>query len=171
MDNFIVVQRTFANPVRTAWADKTIAMDRRDFLVATRKKTASLRNTTPLTTSSGLNPYSGAWTSNEVAHLLKRAMFGSKKADIDYFKAKTPSQTVDELLNPTAPMPSPPLNDYSPGTPDPNVAAGSTWVNNPTTDGTLNSVRRSSFKKWWVGVVINQDRSVREKMTLFWANH
>ena len=98
-------------------------------------------------------------------------MFGAKKADIDYFKSKSMSQAVDELLTPTAPLPSPPINDYSPGTPDPNIAAGATWINNPTNDGTLNSVRRSSFKKWWTGVMINQDRSIREKLTLFWANH
>jgi uncharacterized protein (DUF1800 family) len=147
-------------------------MDRRDFLVATRKKTASSANTSPLfRTNSGLTPYGGPWTTNEVVHLLKRIMFGAKKADIDYFKTKTVSQAVDELLNPVALMPSPPVNDYSPGTTDPNVVAGSTWINNPTTDGTLNSLRRASFKKWWVGVMINQDRSIREKMTLFWANH
>src|SRR4030095_14534174 len=35
----------------------------------------------------------------------------------------------------------------------------------------LYSLRRSSFKRWWTGVLINQDRSIREKMTLFWANH
>jgi uncharacterized protein (DUF1800 family) len=98
-------------------------------------------------------------------------MFGAKKADIDYFKAKTMSQAVDELLNPTAPLPSPPVNDYSPGTPDPIIAAGQTWITNPTNDGTLNSVRRASFKKWWMGVMINQDRSILEKLTLFWANH
>jgi uncharacterized protein (DUF1800 family) len=147
-------------------------MDRREFL-AVRKRKASLRPKLPQSfrTDSGLNPYAGAWTTNEVAHLLKRTMFGSKKADIDYFKTRTMSQAVDELLNPTAPIPSPPVNDYSPNTPDPNVAAGQTWINDPTNDGTLNSVRRASFKKWWAGVMINQDRSIREKLTLFWANH
>src|SRR5689334_19900208 len=154
-------------------------MDRRDFLTAKRHKPTRHQIITPLPglitdgfrTDSGINPYTGQWTRNEVAHLLKRTMFGSKKADIDYFLGKTVSQTVDELLNPTAPMPSPPVNDYSPGTPDPTVPAGQTWVNNPTSDGTLNSVRRASYKKWWTGVMINQDRSLREKMTLFWANH
>jgi uncharacterized protein (DUF1800 family) len=32
-------------------------------------------------------------------------------------------------------------------------------------------LRRGSFKKWWTGLMINQDRSIREKITLFWANH
>ncbi len=69
-------------------------------------------------------------------------------------------------------MPAPPINDYNSATvTDPVVAPGETWINNPVNDGTINSVRRSSFKKWWAGLMINQDRNIREKLTLFWANH
>ncbi len=143
-------------------------MDRRSFLTPHKQ----IRRKAPLfRTESGINPYAGPWTTNEVQHLLKRLMFGSTKADINYFKTKTVSQAVDELLTPTAPLPSPPLNDYAASATDPDVPAGQTWVNNPTNDGTLNSLRRSSFKKWWTGVMLNQDRSIREKLTLFWANH
>ncbi len=149
-------------------------MDRRDFLTAKKQKALPQLKAIPsesFRTNSGINEYTGPWTKNEVQHLLKRAMFGSAKADINYFLTKTLVQAVDELLNPVAAFPSPPVNDYSPATADPNVAAGATWINNPTSDGTLNSLRRNSFKKWWTGVMINQDRSVREKITLFWANH
>ena len=149
-------------------------MDRRDFLTAKKRKTISHNNiqaAPAYRTNSGINPYTGAWTRNEVAHLLKRTMFGAKKADIDYFLSRTLSQSVDELLNLSQPMPLPPVNDYSPGTADPTVPAGQTWVNNPTPDGTLNNVRRNSLKKWWTGLMLNQDRTIREKMTLFWANH
>jgi len=31
--------------------------------------------------------------------------------------------------------------------------------------------RRNSFKAWWMGLMINQERNIREKMTLFWHNH
>lgn len=147
-------------------------MDRHDFLTAGKKNPQPVANSASgFRTQSGLNPYSGPWTKNEVQHLLKRTMFGSRKSDIDYFLGRTMNQAVDELLNPTAALPSPPVNDYSPGTADPNVAAGATWINNPTNDGTLNSLRRNSFKKWWAGVMINQDRSIRERLTLFWADH
>jgi hypothetical protein len=98
-------------------------MDRREFLTVNKTRSSSRKAAPSFRTQSGLNPYSGPWTTNEVVHLLKRTMFGSKKADIDYFKSKTMSQAVDELVNPTAPMPSPPINDYSPGTADPNVPA------------------------------------------------
>jgi len=147
-------------------------MDRRDFLAPHGKKIRRSFTTQNFRTESGLNPYNGPWTVNEIQHLLKRVMFGSAKSDINYFKSKTVSQAVDELINPTAPLPSPPVNDYNSNTvSDPAVPAGQTWINSPTNDGTINSLRRQSFKKWWTGVLINQDRSIREKITLFWANH
>ena len=149
-------------------------MDRRDFITAKKQKAATTsitKSAASFRTSSGINPYTGPWTRNEVTQLLKRTMFGAKKADVDFFLSLTMSQSVDQLLNLTAPMPAPPINEYSPGTADPNVPTGQTWINNPTNDGTLNSLRRASFKKWWMGLMLNQDRSIREKMTLFWANH
>ena len=121
-----------------------------------------------------LTPYTGPWTDVEISHLLKRTMFGAKKSDIDYFKTKTVSQAIDELVTITPTKPAPPIKDYvttSALTPDNNIVAGTTWVNDPNTDGTINSLRISSFKKWWIGVMINQERSVSEKMTLFLHNH
>src|SRR5882724_4931004 len=101
-------------------------MDRREFLTARRKTIGRHQKTIakPFRTESGLMPYGGPWTLNEVTHLLKRTMFGATKADIDYFLSRTMSQAVDELLNPTAPLPSPPVNDYSGDTADATVAAG-----------------------------------------------
>lgn len=147
-------------------------MDRRDFLTATRKRSSvAVSPVKNFRTQSGLNPYSGSWTRNEVQHLLKRTMFGSIKADIDYFSSRTLDQAVDELLTPTSPLPSPPLNDYNAETPDPTIVAGATWINDLSTDPDINLARRDSFKKWWTGVLLNQDRSIREKLTLFWADH
>lgn len=151
-------------------------MDRRDFLTISSKQKNPLPipQDTAQRTNSGLNPYTGAWTENEVIHLLKRTMFGARRLDIDYFKSKTMNQSVDELLNPAAPFPNPPVKDYdtsgSVTTPDTNILAGSTWVNDPNNDGTIASRRRASFKKWWMGLMINQDRSIREKMNFFWHN-
>ena len=153
-------------------------MDRREFLSAYSNKTIDEENAVfsdPPLPSSGLNPYSGTWSETEVIHLLKRTMFGAKKVDVDYFKTKTMSQAVDELLNPSAVAPSPPVKEYTTSTtattPDGNIALGVTWVNDPNNDGTVASQRRASFKKWWMGIMINQDRSILEKMTLFWHNH
>ena len=146
-------------------------MDRRKFLSAYKKpilKDVAFAPFDVARTTSGLNQYTGLWTHNEVVHLLKRTMFGSKKADIDYFKTKSMSQAVDELLNPVAPLPAPPVKEYDAtgaATPDTNITAGATWVSDPNKDGTIASRRRASFKKWWMGKMINQDRSIREKMT------
>ncbi|MEQ1797799.1 MAG: DUF1800 domain-containing protein [Lacibacter sp.] len=152
-------------------------MDRREFLTAGKKSSPALaiKKSTAARTASGMNPYSGPWTKNEVVHLLKRTMFGAKAADITYFAAKTMGEAVDELLNPTAPFPAPPVKDYDgvtgATTPDNDVAAGATWISSVNNDGTIQSRRRASLKKWWTGAMINQDRSIREKMLLFWHNH
>ncbi|MEI9944434.1 MAG: DUF1800 domain-containing protein [Chitinophagaceae bacterium] len=147
-------------------------MDRRDFLTATStRKKSSVTPAQNFRTQSGLNPYAGPWTRNEVQHLLKRTMFGSRKADIDYFAARTLDQAVNELLTPTAALPSPPLNDYNTDDPDPNIPAGATWINDLSINPDINNARRVSFKRWWAGVLLNQDRSIREKLTLFWADH
>lgn len=151
-------------------------MDRREFLTAGKQNRPFSTDTIQygFRTGTGIAPYTGAWTKTEVVHLLKRAMFGAKKVDIDYFSSKTMNQAVDELLNPTAAFPAPPVKEYDEvgvTTPDTDVLAGTTWVNSVSNDGTIQSRRRASFKKWWTGVLINQDRSIREKMVLFWHNH
>lgn len=151
-------------------------MNRRDFLTARRKAaTAPAPSPTHVArTLSGLTPYSGPFGKEEVIHLLKRTMFGATPDDVAYFTGRTVDQAVDELLNPVAPLPAPPLKDYDTAgtdTPDTSVAPGTTWVNDYNADGTIQSRRRAAFKKWSLGLLINQDRSVREKMTLFWHNH
>jgi uncharacterized protein (DUF1800 family) len=153
-------------------------MDRRDFLTARRPKHKDPEagtSTGTYRTYSGINPYSGPWTDQEIIHLLKRTMFGAKKADIDYFKTRSMSQAVDELLNPVAPNPAPPVKEYVTSavatTPDSNIAQGTTWINDINNDGTVQSQRRASYKKWLVGTMINQDRSIREKLIMFWVDH
>jgi len=126
----------------------------------------------PLSSSQGLETFKGPWTKQTTTHLLNRVLFGAKHAEIQQFLAKGLNASVTELLNPTDPIPSPPLNEYNTATViDPAVAPGATWINNPTNDGTINGLRRNSFKKWLTGVMIHQDVSIREKMTLFWGNH
>ncbi len=150
-------------------------MDRRTFLSPNKSIKIVAEPFAAPPPSTGLNVYSGTFAEEEIIHLLKRTMFGAAKADVDYFKTKTVVQAVDELLNPTAPLPTPPVKEYSHATaltqPDTSIAAGDTWVNDYNVDGTIQSLRRQSFKKWWMGLMVNQDRSIREKMTLFLHNH
>jgi uncharacterized protein (DUF1800 family) len=150
-------------------------MDRKEFLTARRKKNTEAAQVQPFRTNSGITPFTGSWTEQEVIHLLKRTMFGAKKADVDYFRTKTLDQAVDELLTPTAPNPAPPVKEYvtsvNATTPDPNIVQGTTWINDINSDGTVQSQRRGSYKKWLTGTMINQDRSIREKMIMFWVDH
>jgi len=151
-------------------------MDRRDFLTATRKTApvVTAESSETVRTFSGLTPYNGPWTSNEVIHLLKRTMFGSTPDDINYFLGLGMNQAIDQLLTIPAAAPAPPVKNYNnnniPATdPDYNIPMGQTWVTINTTDA--DGQRRNSFKAWWMGLMINQERNIREKMTLFWHNH
>jgi len=153
-------------------------MDRRDFLSLKKNNAIVVPNVEEglRGINSGLNPYTGPWTNKEISHLLKRTMFGSAKADMDYFRTMSPSQAIDILLTVPASLPPPPLKDYNNDDIDPTdaditVAQGTTWVNTITKDGTANAKRVASLKSWWTGLMLNQDRSLLEKMTLFWHNH
>ncbi len=122
----------------------------------------------------GLAPFSGNFTIVELSQLLKRTMFGAAKKDLDYFKGKTMDAVVDEILTIPSTLPPPPIKEYDPTgatTIDTSILPGTTWVNDPNTDGNITGKRKASWKKWWVGLLINQDRNIREKMTLFWHNH
>ena len=152
-------------------------MDRRDFLqgLVSGTKSASDSNKR-YRTQSGLNPYVGPWTDTELLHLLKRTLFGVKKSDLAYFSGRSMDSVVDELLNPVVTAPAPPVKEYAnPTTPgvvvDTGVMQGTTWINDINNDGTIQSLRRSSYKKWLTGNMINQDRSILEKMVLFWTDH
>jgi uncharacterized protein (DUF1800 family) len=151
-------------------------MDRRAFLTAKRQTLRRQPDRIQQTarTMSGLAPYTGPWDTEAVVHLLKRTMFGAAPNDIAYFKGLGMSQAVDQLLNPSAPMPIPPVKDYDTAntdTPDTSIAPGTTWVNDFNEDGSIQFRRVESLKKWSIGLLINQDRSIREKMGLFWHNH
>lgn len=118
---------------------------------------------------SDLSAYNGAWGSNEIIHLLKRTMFGAKKVDLDHFKSKSLAQTVDELLTPLPFKNDPPINDYD-TVGNFAVPLGKTWLNVPYNEKE-DGYRVVSFRKWTMQVFLNQDRSIREKMLLFWHNH
>lgn len=158
-------------------------MDRKDFFKMMAPGGARNQQSARGTFFSGLTPYSGSWTANEAAHLLKRTMFGAKKADIDHFTAMNMDQSVDELLNNVS-TPSPPVRDYGllEGDDqmmydDVGVPIGTVWVNdlnmvsNEMVRGGIDRARLDGLRKWWAGIIINQQRSIQEKMVLFWHHH
>ena len=124
-------------------------------------------------TTAGLNQYTGQWTQSEVIHLLNRVTFGAKYAHVKTLENLSMSDAVDMVLNVSSTPPAPPVNNYNTATyTDPTgIAAGQTWVTAPYGDSTVNSYRRLSLTSWWLGQMINQDLTIREKMVLFWQNH
>ncbi|MBL7947620.1 MAG: DUF1800 domain-containing protein [Bacteroidia bacterium] len=127
--------------------------------------------------ASSLTPYSGQWTDKEVKHLLRRTQFGAPKAEIVYFRSLGCSASVDTLLerinHPAYTPPAPPVNHYYNDAQDPLVGPEQPWPGTADTEGpgNISIRRREGLKAWWVGLMINQPRSLREKMTLFWYNH
>lgn len=122
-------------------------------------------------TSSGIGPYTGVWGETQVYHLLRRTLFGVTKSDIDFFKTKTMNEAVNLLLTVPTTAPSPPLNHYSNNAnqADAEVPYGQTWVN-AAVNFNIEGSRIASFKAWWMGLIVNQEKNIREKMTLFWHN-
>ncbi|HTK82881.1 MAG TPA: DUF1800 family protein, partial [Bacteroidota bacterium] len=121
-------------------------------------------------TNSGIEAYTGPWGYDQVAHLLRRTMFGATKANITSMMSHTLDDVVSMLLS-SQPAPNPPVNV---STSDTTVALGQTWVTAPklNADGTNpTSARNQGLKAWWIGLMVNQPISILEKMTLFWHNH
>jgi uncharacterized protein (DUF1800 family) len=121
----------------------------------------------------GLTPYSGAWGQAQILHLIRRTLFGVTQDDYKYFSVLTLEQSLDILLT-QSPTPLPPVNAYNDEKyTDPDVPWGETWVYAGFGDpeGGQDTKRVINLKSWWVGLMLNQDRSLTEKMTLFWHNH
>jgi uncharacterized protein (DUF1800 family) len=122
----------------------------------------------PLNT--GLDTYTGSWANRNIAHLLRRCLFGVTKKDLREFQSITLEQCVDKLLN-TSPTPTPPVNDYSVDeqTKDPNVAFGESWLDAPQA-GNPEGNRLICLKSWHIRNIIRQEATIHEKMIFFWHN-
>lgn len=127
---------------------------------------------------SGINPYTGPWTTTQVVHLLRRATFGVRKSEVDQLLSLGMNAAVDKLLDTAGakdPIPSPPLNVYStPAEPDPTTPYGQTFINAPAVTPIppqYYQARTDVFKAWWAGNMIHQKMTITEKLTLFWFNH
>ena len=117
-------------------------------------------------TTSTLAPYTGTWGYAQAAHLLRRSLFGPTRTEILTAAGSNLTAVLDTLLTPAA-TPAPPVNV---STTDTSVAIGQPWISQ-TFDQSFEGVRRASLRDWWLGLMVNQNTSLTEKMTLFWHNH
>lgn len=124
----------------------------------------------------GINPYNGPWTQREAIHLLRRTLFGFHSKEIAPVVSMGMNAAVNFLLDQSGDsIPNPPLNVYSTvAEPDPTTPFGQTWVNSSvlaTIPPQYYQARTNTLKAWWTANLINQKRTLTEKMTLFWYNH
>jgi uncharacterized protein (DUF1800 family) len=122
---------------------------------------------------SGLNPYLGTWSTREAIHLLNRTGFGFKKNDVDTLINLSFNSAIDLVLNVSNAVPNPPINFYQNNQPDENgLPYGADWTNNafndPDVGNDTNYERSVGLAAWQLGLALNQDITIREKMTLFW---
>lgn len=128
-----------------------------------------------------LTPYTGTFGRAELQHLLKRTLFGATNADLAFFEGASVGSVVDALLDFTNDT-TPPVKTYwglngttrDPSLVDTEVPFGTTWintVNDPAQADDAQGERVSSFVAWRTGLMVYQDRTLREKLTLFWFNH
>ncbi|HEY4612228.1 MAG TPA: DUF1800 domain-containing protein [Bacteroidota bacterium] len=112
-------------------------------------------------TTTGLGAYTGPWTAETAAHLLRRTMFGPRRAEIQSVATGSMDAIVDTLL---AAQLYPPPAPEGPG--------GTSWVNLPYDQafGMSEGTYRNYLKAWWMGLMVKQGFTLVEKMTLFWHN-
>jgi uncharacterized protein (DUF1800 family) len=109
-----------------------------------------------------LDLYTGPWTRRHAAHLLRRASFGANPKQIKQAMSDGMSKTIDNLFT-KRPLPEAPR--------DPET--GLVWIDGGDGYNQQKGVNfyNSVTKSWWVGLMINDPPSIREKLTLFWQNH
>lgn len=127
-----------------------------------------------ITLLGGLTPYTGPWGYAQAAHLLRRTGFGLKKSEIDILLTMNMNSAVNKVLTVPANPPAPPVNNYNnPDYTDAVVPAGQTWTNQPLNplDLSAEPYRIESWRAWWYDLMLGQNISILERMTLFWHNH
>jgi uncharacterized protein (DUF1800 family) len=128
-----------------------------------------MKKTTTTTFNNSLNPYTGNWTKNEAAHLLRRTLFGFTFPNLTTAVNDGLDVTVNKLFT------------FNPDTSQPlafdeneTVAAfGTSWINSPFIDpnNQLFSARFKSLVAWTQKRIFASGYNLQEKMTLFWQNH
>lgn len=118
-----------------------------------------------------MNPYTGPWTKQQAAHLLRRTMFGPTNQQILDAVSNGMNATVTSLLQ--IPAVALPLS-YHPG--ETIAPFGTTWVNsvypsNPIDAQTVENARLASLGATIMSRINFEQANISEKMCLFWQNH
>src|SRR5262245_44305215 len=99
-------------------------------------------------------------TGRQIEHLLRRAGFGARPDELDYYGQMSISQAVDALVN------------YDTIVDDVDNFIGKPGFAGTTTRGVFApSSNITDARQRWLFRMIHTDRPLQEKMTLFWHNH
>lgn len=119
--------------------------------------------------SLSLVPFSGTWTENEAAHLLRRTLLGATFQQIKSAASDGLNTTVSKLLTDIeVDLPVTTLTDET-------IASfGTTWITSVYPEGNsdkIDNARNSSLASWMMGNLNVGAFSISEKLALFWHNH
>lgn len=114
-----------------------------------------------------LSPYTGSWTFDEAAHLLRRTVFDHGKIRIEQAIDEGLQGSINTLFS-DAEIPDPPIHFRFEE--DPHAGLGESWVGKPS-DPESNYDRNRSLWSWWMLQMSQNNQTIHEKMTLFWHNH
>jgi len=141
-------------------------------LTLSHSKTTESQTARPLPVNGGLSPYSGPWTYETAAHLLRRTMFGPTHEQIKQAVSDGLAATLAKLTTKPTRQPNPPVT-YTESIVDPNVKKGDTWVRAALGQNIqgLVQLKENSLYAWMMELMFTETVSMTEKMTLFWHNH
>jgi len=146
-------------------------MDRTTALAGRRGRQLHSTINTFTTVTTDLEPYAGVWEQAQAAHLLRRTTFGPTKAAIQQAQDQGLDATILQLFT-DLPLPEPPRYYDTEEGDDPNVLPEESWVEAPLPEeGNVLPNRRSSLQAWTMGLLLNEEISIREQLCLFWHNH
>lgn len=117
-----------------------------------------------------LTPYTGSWTFDEAAHLLRRTVFGPTKERILQAVSEGLDGTIATLMSTPAPVDPPIYYDFSD---DPTAGIGETWTDK-VLDGSVTGIyfaREKTLWAWWFMQMNKDQQTIMNKLTLFWHNH
>ena len=147
-------------------------MDRKEFfnsLLGTRHRQSSSTLRATAATATGLTPYSGPWNFQTAGHLLRRTTYGPTLQLINRSLQLGLQGSIEALFS-QLPQPQPPLR-FRTNVADSDCALGQTWVDKPMNGTTAAQHRGESLRAWNLMIMLQEEMSIREKLTLFWMNH
>ena len=99
-------------------------------------------------------------STRQIEHLLRRAGFGARPDELDYYGQLSTAQAVDELVN------------YQSIADDVDTFIGKAGYLGTTSNGAFSPQSNiTDSRQRWLFRMVHTDRPLQEKMTLFWHNH